>query len=415
MNELSPKVEEVYRNLVEKFKLTKNKSESISIMLEFCNRQDTTNMDVYTLKKKMEIQFSIDVDCKYCYTVTPVNYGCDLREIFFDRENNLTENGQSLLDVFERKKIDDVYHIMTDIDDTLYPNTEHGTYIAGSDISWHSKTPYPGIIKFYNLFYNKLSELSRYSTVLSATPGCLKNSKIIKKKESISRVLGDFGFIQGEESKTKYASFAPGIISNFFSKQGSNYNSTSNLELYTYLGNMKFERFKQYLKLFPEYKIFFIGDNGQGDVIAGKQMLQHAPNRCKVFIHRVCEDGQNFKVPSRQDNGIQGLSFFKTYNDLGKIFQEIGIFNENDILELTNKFNEEIQNPINTTFKHLYVADYKQPTPEPEPKVDLVNFDAFGNPLNGGRRRKTRKTRKTKKTRKTRKTKRNKKSRKNKR
>ena len=50
MNELSPKVEEVYKTLVDKFKLTKNKSESISIMLEFCNREDTTSMDgcIYT-------------------------------------------------------------------------------------------------------------------------------------------------------------------------------------------------------------------------------------------------------------------------------------------------------------------------------------------------------------------------------
>jgi hypothetical protein len=414
MNELSPKVEEVYRNLVEKFKLTKNKSESISIMLEFCNRQDTTNMDVYTLKKKMEIQFSIDVDCKYCYKVhtTPVNYGCDLREIFFDREGKLIDNGQELLDVFERKKIDNVWHIMTDIDDTLYPNTEHGTYIAGSDTSWYQKQPYPCIVKLYNLFYNKLPQVSRYSTVLSATPGCFKFSKITGKKESISRVIGDFGFIQGEESKTKFVPFVKGMFNNYNNRRKGIIDSTSNLALYTQFGNMKFERFTQYLKLFPEYKILFIGDNGQGDVIAGKQMLQYAPNKCKVFIHQVCEDGQNFKEPSETDNGIQDLYFFKTYNDLGKIFQRIGIFNEADVLQLTDIFNQEIENPTNTTFKHLYIANYKQPTPEPEPEID---FDAFGNPLNGGRRRKTRKTRKTKKTRKTRKTKRNKKSRKNKR
>ena len=56
MNDLSPKVEEVYKILVDKFKLNKNKPEIISIMLEFCNRKSTTNMDVYKLKKKMEIQ-----------------------------------------------------------------------------------------------------------------------------------------------------------------------------------------------------------------------------------------------------------------------------------------------------------------------------------------------------------------------
>ena len=61
--------------------------------------------------------------------------------------------------------------------------------IAGSDISWHSKTPYPGIIKLYNLFYNKLPQVSCYSTVLSATPGCLKNSKIIIIIQSFLKII----------------------------------------------------------------------------------------------------------------------------------------------------------------------------------------------------------------------------------
>jgi hypothetical protein len=397
MSELSPKVEEVYRTLVEKFKLNKNKPEIIIIMLEFCNRKDITNMDVYNLKKKMEIQFSIDVDCQYCYktTSTPVNYGCDLREIFFDRENNLTQGAQPLLDVFEQKKIDDVWHIMTDIDDTLYPNTEHGSYIAGSDISWHSKTPYPGIIKFYELFYNKLSQVSRYSTILSATPGCLKNSKIIKHKAEYNSILGDFGFIQGEESKSKLIPFATGIFRNFFNMRRGNYGANSSLALYTYFGNMKFERFTQYLKLFPEYKILFIGDNGQGDVIAGKQMLRDAPNRCKVFIHQVCEDGQNFKAPTARDSIWEGLYFFKTYNDLGRKFQEIGIFNENDILQLTTSFNEAIENPINTAFKHLYVADYKQS--EPKTKSNGGKHRRASKTRRARRARKSRRIRKTKK------------------
>ena len=82
------------------------------------------------------------------------------------------------MDIFNAKKLPDIWHIMTDIDDTLYPNTEHNTYIAGSDNSWKQKTPYPGIRTFYINFYKKLPNNSQYTTILSATPGCLKNSKI---------------------------------------------------------------------------------------------------------------------------------------------------------------------------------------------------------------------------------------------
>jgi hypothetical protein len=121
---------------------------------------------------------------------------------------------------------------------------------------------------------------------------------------------------------------------------------------------MKFQRFEQYLKIFPEYKFLFIGDNGQGDIIAGKQMLQSYPNRCKVFIHKVFENGIDFKEPSITDLNTQDLYFFKTYLDLGKKLREIGIFNKSDIIYLTKSFNKEIENPKNIQFKPLFVPNF---------------------------------------------------------
>jgi hypothetical protein len=361
----STNIEDIYNNLVTTFKKNKNKNEIISLMLDFCNKETTTNMDVYNLKKKMEINFAIDVNCTYCYILkTPNNYGCDLREIFYDRENNLIANGQSLLDIFKKKKLDDVWHIMTDVDDTLYPNTEKGTYIAGSDHSWAQKNPYPGIIKFYEEFYSSLPEqLSRYSTILSATPGCLKTSKIQNHRDVLTNIIGEFGFIQGEESKQKLLSYTKGITQNFFEKQIknnfvekkniNNFDSNPNLELYTYFGNMKFKRFEQYLNIFPEYKFLFIGDNGQGDVIAGKQMLEKYPKRCNVFIHQVCENEINYKEPSKSDKLINNLFFFKTYLELSEKFKTIKIFNDNNINKIKQDFNSQIENPIYKKYKQL--------------------------------------------------------------
>jgi hypothetical protein len=151
-------MEGFYNTLVSNFKTNKNKVEIVRLMIEYC--RDATPEDIYNLKVKMETEFALDVDCKYCYFgSTPSDYGCDLREILFERDElqieggKLTEGGETLLNIFREKKLPDMWHIMTDVDDTLYPNTEHGTYIAGSDISWDQKHPYPGIISFYNKFY----------------------------------------------------------------------------------------------------------------------------------------------------------------------------------------------------------------------------------------------------------------------
>ena len=394
--------EKIYNNLVTTFKQNKNKNEIISLMIDFCNKETTTNIDVYNLKKKMEINFAIDVNCEYCYILkTPNNYGCDLREIFYDRENNLIPNGQSLLDIFNKKKINDVWHIMTDVDDTLYPNTEKGTYIAGSDHSWVQKKPYPGIIKFYEEFYSSLPEnLTRYSTVLSATPGCLKTSKIQKHRDILTNIIGEFGFIQGEESKQKLLSYTKGIAKNFFEKQIknnfvekktiNNNVSNPNLELYTYFGNMKFKRFEQYLNIFPEYKFLFIGDNGQGDVIAGKQMLEKYPERCSVFIHQVCENEINYKEPSKSDNLINNLFFFKTYLELSEKFKTLKIFNDNNINKIKQEFNSQIEDPIYKKYKQLNIID------------NQLNNNEIISKL-GGKSKKTKKRRISKKTKKTKK------------
>ena len=57
---------------------------------------------------------------------------------------------------------------------------------------------------------------------------------------------------------------------------------------YRAMGENKFKRFQQYISIFPEYKITFIGDNGQGDVYAGYRMIHEYPdNIAYVAIHTI--------------------------------------------------------------------------------------------------------------------------------
>jgi len=350
-------VDDIFNQMVDEFKANKNKRNLIQTMTAYCSRETTTPQQIYDLKKRLEIDFSKKVNCKYCYTITPVDYGCDLREIFYDRNNTLTEGGQELLNIFETKKLPDIWHIMTDIDDTLYPNNEHGTYIAGSDSSWTQKTPYPGLRLFYNLFYKKLPNNSNYTTILSATPGCFKNSKLDDKNQLLHSILKNYGFIQGPESKLQVLSYLGNIVTNCSSQHcglNNTYTSVNDIAgLFKLFGNTKFERFKQYISIFPEYKILFIGDNGQGDVLAGTRMLQFN-DRCNVFIHKVSENGTDFKTVEEETQGIPRLNFFTNYYEVALKFRELGIFTDNDVESIKKSISVQLTFRNNTQFASLY-------------------------------------------------------------
>ena len=372
-------VDDIFNQMVDEFKANKNKPKIIEMMTAYCSKETTTPQQIYDLKKMLEVDFSKKVGCKYCYAKTPVDYGCDLREIFYDRNNTLIEGGQALLDIFNTKKLPDMWHIMTDIDDTLYPNNEHGTYIAGSDSSWKQKTPYPGIRLFYNLFYQHLPVNSRYTTILSATPGCFKNDKLVDENGLLHNILQSYGFIQGIEGKGEILSHVTTMASNCigqycdriqekipFIKQAKSSvpsmlglshmptNVQSELsDLFKLFGNTKFDRFKQYVSIFPEYKILFIGDNGQGDVLAGKKMLEFT-DRCHVFIHKVSEDGVNFKTVPEESLNIPRLNFFKNYYDVALKFKELDIFNLGETAEVKNEIVQQLKLEDNSKFANLY-------------------------------------------------------------
>ena len=120
-----------------------------------------------------------DVKCNYKFilTPTPAKVGCDIRELIFNIENttirdsfleNIALSSRYLINNIFKTKIP---HILTDIDDTLYPSKSSFLQTSGRDTSWKNKEPYPGIRKFYELFYNSLpDESAQYSTVLTATP-----------------------------------------------------------------------------------------------------------------------------------------------------------------------------------------------------------------------------------------------------
>jgi hypothetical protein len=74
---------------------------------------------------------------------------------------------------------------------------------------------------------------------------------------------------------------------------------------YPGMGARKVENFSRHEQLFPEYGYVFCGDNGQGDVLAGRGMLETQPSRMNgVFIHL---------IKPRGDSGDDGIGYFRTY------------------------------------------------------------------------------------------------------
>jgi len=370
---------DIYDKMVTLFNKNNDKKELVKIMTDYCERIETTPDDIYNLKKNVEINFSQDVNCRYCYlTKTPIDYGCDLREIFYDRNGTLIDGGERLLQLFQEKKLpEDVWHIMTDIDDTLYAHLAGG--IAGSDISWHQKKPYPGIKLFYNLFYKKLDETYRYTTILSATPGCGKNKKL--KDTVLHDILHNYGFIQGSiEGKRDVLPCLSGVCSNVGNYVGtklqnkvintinsyadtvtdyqltvSETDTNTISDIFKSLGETKFKRFEQYIKIFPEYKILFIGDNGQGDVFAGKKMLEKYHDKCYVFIHKVSVNGHTFTRSTEEYEDIPHLYFFTNYYELAlNIKDAINMLNENDVRNIKTTISRYLSLRENKTFRNLY-------------------------------------------------------------
>jgi hypothetical protein len=338
--------------------LVKVKEEIVNKLIEFCSLKD--NRSIYILKVKLETEFALDVNCTYCHVDmgTPKHNGCDLREILYDIDGNLIENGEDLLTIFNKKKLDtNVWHILTDIDDTIFPN-KHTMMkgLAGVDSSWKSGEPYPGIAKFYEIFYNKITDdVSKYSTILSATPSCGKTKRL--KDKSLSNTLGRFGFIQGSDSKLE--AFNTGIkwITSRFLPD----------DRFEKFGKLKFERFKQYIKIFPEHDIIFIGDNGQGDELAGNLMLEYIrnnnlKNKCIVCIHRVSEDGKTIKEETSKNHEF---IYFNNYYDLSVKFKEVGIFNDNDVSDINNIIKNQIKN---TKYEIFYNSKGGKKTKKRKPR-----------------------------------------------
>ena len=89
--------------------------------------------NIHDLKLRiiLETEFMRDTQQQYLYLMTPDNVGRDLRELIFNRADKETRD--ILLNEINRVKPEKIIpHILTDIDDTLYPNASYFLQISGT-------------------------------------------------------------------------------------------------------------------------------------------------------------------------------------------------------------------------------------------------------------------------------------------
>jgi hypothetical protein len=316
--------ENVYSSLVSTYKGRVNESTKGEILTSLngvfnAYLRDHNYADINKLKKMLDVNFSKDVDCKYKYILasTPNSYGCDLRELIFNRDGTTTREGEALLATFQEiasaynaAQIPKLYHVLTDIDDTLYANRGWKSCIAGSDMSWPQHIAYPGVTELHRQLHS-LRKSTHYSTVLSATPGAFKPKKL--NSQELKDILGDFSFIQGVEGKREIIRNGPStLLTGIY--RGDNPDGA----FYRTIAETKYARFQQYARIFPERQYIWIGDNGQGDEVAGRRMLDQRDVMVTVCIHIVRPVEEGARDPR--------IIYFNSYGELATKLFDVGLF-----------------------------------------------------------------------------------------
>ena len=289
--------------------------------------------NIFELKKLLDVKFAKDINCEYVfYLDTPNSYGCDLRELIYNRDGTLTTNGQKLLDLFAniatRYLSDDskrkFQHTLTDIDDTVYANPIHGIAIAGVDKSWVPHIPYPGVKELHSQL-NSSPNSSGYTTIVSAAPGAIKVRKL--NSNVLKDLFGEnnFGFIQGEEGKGKIFS-SLGNIMTTVGKRGDDPDGA----YYKGIGDIKLRRIIEYSNIFPERNFIWIGDNGQADERVGIELLKINSERYTVCIHKV----RDVREPNSR------IIYFDSYPGLADLLKSKGIMNDTQVNAVRNSAQE---------------------------------------------------------------------------
>ncbi len=200
--------------------------------------------------------------------------------------------------------------ILSDIDDTL--TSSGGHYPAGIDSILPRKAVYPGVLEF--LKYLDLGkwgpqhwplEWNGNLVFLSARPHLYKHI-------SEARTFTTFKKLKDKYGMHTTPSLLPGSV-----ETGATFVIMNDMEP---LARKKYMNFEEYASLYPEFRMVFMGDNGQGDVRAAELMLESklGGQLEAIFIHLV--------QPLEATYGYDGPETLQKWQNMGIHFFRLGFY-----------------------------------------------------------------------------------------
>lgn len=200
--------------------------------------------------------------------------------------------------------------VLSDVDDTL--TCSGGMYPAGVDKRFPKKTVYPGVLAFYRELDLGTMGPEEWQedhvgnlVFLSARPHLYKDVSEKQNFAKFERLRK-----QGADGR-KGMHTVPSLLAGDLAS-GTSYMVTNDFEP---LAQKKFDNFRQYVSIYPEYQHVFVCDNGQGDVRAGELMFDRFPYEFEaLYVHVVLPVDQTFGYfPRRWQTKEFKPFFFRTY------------------------------------------------------------------------------------------------------
>jgi len=220
-----------------------------------------------------------------------------------------------------------IYQLISDVDDTLHPSgwfagsRWHET--AGVDYEGIREQYYPCVKKLHSQFYNKF-ELP--TVIISANPRAIKSEKMKK----IAKELGikNIEYNGGEwvaSIGAWYLNMFPRILRTPYEQYSNIHYSSMAIVKIQQITNHTDTMKKKYEEMNIEYRAIWIGDNGQGDLIAAKELL----NDGKIYaalIHLVDPTKQSGISSSWARIDDQRLFSFNNYDTaISQLKNQLGL------------------------------------------------------------------------------------------
>lgn len=200
--------------------------------------------------------------------------------------------------------------VLSDVDDTLF--SSGGMYPAGVDKRYPKKVVYPGVLAFYRELDLGTDGPEEWQedrvgnlVFLSARPHVYKDMSEKANFAKFEKLR-----VPGEDGR-KGMHTVPSLLSGDLAS-GSSYIVMNDMEP---LARKKFDNFRRYVSIYPEYQHTFVCDNGQGDVRAGEMMFDSFPYEFEaLYVHMVMDIPKTFGYdPERWRQKEFKPIFFRTY------------------------------------------------------------------------------------------------------